>query len=188
MISYLTLVLTAMMAPLVSTMGGLVSTEVRLAQQPPAAVAPSPRTGDGWSLVGVYLGDITADQARSLGLTENGGAVVGMVEDGSPAARAGILPNDCILTLDGVTITNRLRFFQALVDTAPGSRVRLVILRAGERIQVEVETGMRPSPALLQRRRLFSEADSMLRVAEENQRQAEDALARGDLTGAARYR
>jgi predicted metalloprotease with PDZ domain len=146
------------------------------------------RPRDGWSLVGVYLGDVTDDRAREMGLVETSGVIVGMVEEGSPAAGAGILPNDCILTLDGVTINNRLQFFRTMVNTAPGRKVRLGILRGGQRLEIEVETGERPSPALLQRRRLFSEADSMLRMADENRRLAEDSLARGDQAGATRYR
>ncbi|NBO63986.1 MAG: PDZ domain-containing protein [Acidobacteria bacterium] len=143
---------------------------------------------DGWSTVGVYLGDMTIDRARDLGLVETAGVIVGMVEPGSPAAAAGIQPNDCILTLDGVAIVNRLQFFQAMVSTPPGKKIGLGLLRNGESLQVIVETGERPSPAGQQRRRLFSEVDSMLRMAEENRKLAEEAIAKGDLAAGARFR
>ena len=158
------------------------------AQQSSSADNGTRRPRDGWSTVGVYIGDMTDDRARHLGLVETKGVIVGLVEQGSPASRAGLLPNDCILTLDGVTISNRLQFFRAMVDTVPGTKLRLGILRNGERIRIEIETSERPSPAMLHRRRLFSEADSMLRMADENRSLAQEALAKGDLAGAARYR
>src|SRR5882672_1233174 len=40
--------------------------------------------------VGLYLGDLNAERARDLGLKEIRGAVVGKVEEGSPAAGAGL--------------------------------------------------------------------------------------------------
>ncbi|NDD64073.1 MAG: PDZ domain-containing protein [Acidobacteria bacterium] len=153
-----------------------------------SSVRPRRPADEGWSLVGVYLGDMTADRARDLALPEISGVIVGKVEDGSPAAIAGILPNDCILTIDGARISNRLQFFQVLMDTSPGSLIRLGLLRAGERLDIGLKTGFRPSPALLQRRRLFSEADSMLRMAEESRRLAEESLAKGDQATAARHR
>ena len=74
-----------------------------------------------------------------------------------------------------------------MMNTAPGKRIRLGVLRSGERIQIELEVGRRLSQALLQRRRLFSEPDSMLRLADENRRLADEARAKGDEKGAVRY-
>jgi C-terminal processing protease CtpA/Prc len=149
--------------------------------------ASSSRSEPGiWGFVGVYLGDTTAEQARRLGLGELYGVIVGTVEKGSPAAGAGLQPGDCLLTLDGERILNRLQFFQAMMNTPPGKRIRLELLRKGERTDVELEVGRRFSQALLQRRRLFSEPDSMVRLAEENRRMAEEARAKGDEKGAAR--
>ena len=140
-----------------------------------------------WGFVGVYLGDTTAEQARRLGLGEVYGVMVGTVEKGSPAAVAGLQSGDCLLTLDGEKILNRLQFFQIMMNTSPGKRIRLGVLRLGERIQIELEVGRRLSQALLQRRRLFSEPDSMVRLADENRRLAEEARAKGDEKGAVRY-
>lgn len=150
--------------------------------------AQTTRSDDGgWGYLGVYLGDLTADRASSLGLADWRGVVVGMVERGSPAAKAGLRQNDCLLTIDSRPIVNRLQFFQSLMVTPPGTKLRLGVLRDGERQEIEVEIGMRLSPAMAQRRRLFDEADALLRSAEENRRMAEEARAKGDEKGAARF-
>ena len=61
------------------------------------------------------------------------------------------------------------------------------MLRDGARQEIEVEIGMRLSPAMAQRRRLFDEADALLRSAEENRRMAEEARAKGDEKAASRF-
>ncbi|MFM8392983.1 MAG: S1C family serine protease, partial [Acidobacteriota bacterium] len=153
----------------------------------PGAAIPSRPEPGVWGFVGVYLGDTTAEQARRLGLGEIYGVIVGTVEKGSPAAVAGLQSGDCLLSLDGEKILNRLQFFQIMMNTPPGKRIRLGLLRTGERLEVELEVGKRLSQALLQRRRLFSEPDSMVRLADENRRLADEARAKGDEKGAARF-
>jgi serine protease Do len=50
--------------------------------------------------LGMALEDITPDIAQRLGLTDTSGVVVVQIEDGSPAAEAGIQPGDVILEVD----------------------------------------------------------------------------------------
>src|SRR5262245_48407730 len=47
---------------------------------------PPPKQVGGGAYLGVYVGDVTADRASKFGLKEIRGAVVGTVEEGSPAA------------------------------------------------------------------------------------------------------
>jgi serine protease Do len=54
--------------------------------------------------LGMALEDITPDIAKRLGLTETSGVVVVQVEEGSPAAEAGIRPGDVIIEVDQKTI------------------------------------------------------------------------------------
>jgi serine protease Do len=56
--------------------------------------------------LGMSMEDITPDIAKRLGLTETSGVVVVQVEDGSPAAEAGVRPGDIILEVDQKTIAS----------------------------------------------------------------------------------
>lgn len=163
---------------------------VLIGQTPATAQNEAPRSSaaGGWGYVGVYLGDMTADRARELGLSELTGAIVGKVEEGSPAARAGIKESDCILTFNGQIIRNRLQFFQMLMAATPGARVTLGINRWGTPLQVEVELGRRRPQLMEERQRLFSEAEALLVSAEERKREAEEFQARGDEKGATKLR
>jgi serine protease Do len=98
--------------------------------------------------LGVYLGDVNEERARGLNLPETRGAVVGKVEESSPAAKAGIQENDVILAFNDHPVRNRGEFFGMLIESAPGSKVTLSISRAGERQKISVELGRRSLPPL----------------------------------------
>src|SRR5262245_24654099 len=102
--------------------------------------------------LGVYLGDVNEERARGLNLPETRGAVVGKVEESSPAAKAGIQENDVILAFNDRPVRNRVEFFGLLIESAPGSKVTLSISRGGERRNISVELGRRslPPPDVLQ--------------------------------------
>jgi serine protease Do len=153
----------------------------------PATDSPR-RMASQWGYLGVYLGDLTADRAKGLGLESTVGAMVGKVEAGSPAEKAGIREDDCLLALAGEPILNRLDFFQRIMDIAPGTRVRLDLLRAGARQQVAIEVGGRRPRGDDPLRTLFNDAEAMLVSAEEYQREANELAAKGDLAGAEKAR
>lgn len=152
------------------------------------APAPQRRMVSQWGYLGVYLGDVTPDRAKGLGLEAPTGALVGKVEPGSPAEKAGIREDDCLLALDGEPISNRLAFFQRVMDVTPGTRVRIDLQRAGTRQLVEVEVGGRRPQGDDPLRALFNEAEAMLVSAEDYQREANELAAKGDLAGAQRAR
>ena len=59
--------------------------------------------------VGIRAMDLNPTYARIQGLTSTKGAVVTSVEDGSPAAKAGIRVEDVILEINGRPVESRLR-------------------------------------------------------------------------------
>jgi serine protease Do len=134
----------------------------------------------GGSYLGVYLGDINEERARELKLAEARGAVVGKVEDNSPAARSGLQENDVILTYNDQQVQNRAHFFRFLVESPPGSRVALGLSYRGEHRTVTVELGRREIGFIDERQRMFSEVDAMLAAAEERRKEAEDLRKKGD--------
>ena len=71
------------------------------------------------------------------------GALVASIEAGSPAATAGVLVGDLVVELDGVAIDGPDELRTALGDR-PGAQVKLVVSRAGQRVELAVTLGSKP--------------------------------------------
>src|SRR5216683_14110 len=80
----------------------------------------------------------------ALGLPGDGGLIIVMVEPDGPAARAGLLLGDVLVTLDGVP-TGDLEDVQAqLGGERIGNTVTALVVRAGARAEVRITVGERP--------------------------------------------
>jgi serine protease Do len=84
-------------------------------------------------------------QPLSDGVGEKEGALVGGTIDGSPAARAGILPGDVLLSFDGHAVTVRFDeevpiFNRLVMDVPVGREIEAVVLRGGKRVTVRMTT------------------------------------------------
>jgi putative serine protease PepD len=80
-----------------------------------------------------------------VGTASNGGAVVGSVHSGTPAARAGLRAGDVIIKIDGSSIGSASELQQAIDARKPGDDVALVVRRNGATRTVHVTLGTRPS-------------------------------------------
>jgi serine protease Do len=89
--------------------------------------------------LGVTVQTVTSDIAASLGLKENGGAIVSSVGEGSAAERAGLKRGDVILSFNGQPVhdTNSLR--NRVADAGPGSTADVVINRDGAEKKLAVK-------------------------------------------------
>src|SRR4051812_4986684 len=89
--------------------------------------------------LGVTVQNVTSDMAASLGLKENGGAIVSGVGEGSAAERAGLKRGDVILSFNGQPVhdTNSLR--NRVADSGPGSTADVVINRDGAEKKLAVK-------------------------------------------------
>ena len=83
----------------------------------------------GRTVVGVNLTPISPEIARTLGLPDASGAVVDIVEAGSPALEAGLREGDVIRGIDGARVTDVDSMRAAVGAVKPGTPVRLDILR-----------------------------------------------------------
>ncbi len=81
--------------------------------------------------IGVAIEPVDKDVAESLGLPRPGGALVRGVEDGSPAAKAGIEPGDIILRFDGKAIEKSADLPRIVGNTKPGTRAAVEVWRRG---------------------------------------------------------
>jgi serine protease Do len=97
-----------------------------------------------------YLGlaaqDVDAETADLLGLKEAAGAVVSMVESGSPADKAGLKVHDVLLAIDGKKIQSYDVFRNEVAKLSPGSKVRLDVSRRGKAVELTATLGERPNP------------------------------------------
>jgi S1-C subfamily serine protease len=73
------------------------------------------------------------------------GAVITSVQDGTPAAEAGIEADDLVVAADGAAIDGATGLIAAIRDLGPGDSTTLTILRDGEPIEVTVTLVERPA-------------------------------------------
>ncbi|MHA7871472.1 MAG: Do family serine endopeptidase [Hyphococcus sp.] len=104
-------------------------------------------TRRGW--LGVQIDDITPQVASTLGLRAGEGAVVTVVRPNSPAADAGIQPNDIILEFNRRQIASVRDLTRAVADTPVGSKAPMIIMRDGERMRVMVTVDRRETRQML---------------------------------------
>jgi serine protease Do len=83
------------------------------------------------SRIGVSIQDVNAQLAESFGLDRPRGALVGMVEDDGPGAKAGIKAGDVILKVDGTEIDQSAQLPGLIAGKKPGSSVDIEVWREG---------------------------------------------------------
>jgi serine protease Do len=82
--------------------------------------------------IGVGIVNVNRDLAESLGLGKAQGAAVLNVEEGSPAAKAGLEAGDVILKIDGRPIEGSSDLSRTIRGMKPGSKVRLTVWHDGK--------------------------------------------------------
>jgi serine protease Do len=97
----------------------------------------------GW--LGVQAQPVTPEIADSLGLKEARGALVAEPQANSPAAKAGIAPGDVITSIDGAPVKDARQLSKTIGSTAPGTTIKLGMLRQGEEKTLAVTLGQLPS-------------------------------------------
>lgn len=102
------------------------------------------------SYLGVTLAPIDEDFAASLGLPKRRGELVQGVQDDSPAMRAGLKPGDVVTKVGGKDVTADQSVSFLVANLQPGARVPVEVLRDGQRLDVTVTLGKRPTEAELQ--------------------------------------
>jgi PDZ domain/WD domain, G-beta repeat len=82
---------------------------------------------------------IDAARAKRLGLASGEGLAVERVIRGLSADHAGLKADDVLLQADGAPVADRTAFTDALDRLPAGGSIRLVVLRAGRRLDIELK-------------------------------------------------
>jgi len=96
----------------------------------------------GWLGVGVQ--DLTSALGEAMSLPVREGAIVLSVEEGSPAARAGLELDDAIVAVDGKPVTTAGTLTRTVALLRPGTEVTLTLYRGGQKQERKVTLGTRP--------------------------------------------
>jgi len=93
----------------------------------------------GW--LGVSIQEVTPELAKSFGLKEKKGALVGQVVSGSPAEKAGIEQGDVILEFDGKEVADSKDLPRIVASTPVGKGVTVKLSRNGKLVDRQVKVG-----------------------------------------------
>lgn len=126
--------------------GGLGAQQPEVIQAPGGAQVYEYHLGGG-SYLGVNLAEIDTARARELKLREPSGVEITRVEDGSPAEKAGLKPNDVVLEYNGQRVDGMEQFGRLVRETPGGREVKLVIIRNGATQTIVAAVGVRKARA-----------------------------------------
>ena len=95
----------------------------------------------GW--IGIVPEDLPEQQAQQLGLGQ-AAVVIDNLYVGSPAERAGLLPGDLLLDIDGTALRSAQDALGRIASRQPGTSVVLRGMRAGRAFEVRAQVSERP--------------------------------------------
>lgn len=95
----------------------------------------------GW--LGVRVQEMTPSLREAYELGDRSGLLISEVMDHSPADDAGLWEEDAIIKFDGQPVEKADDFARMVRKTAPGTSVKLLIIRDGEEKEVEVTLAKR---------------------------------------------
>ena len=94
--------------------------------------------------LGADLQDVTKARGGRARLESPHGAKLVKLQAGEPAEKAGLLPDDILLSLDGMEIENKAGFIAAVSGKALGAEIKFRLLRGGKEKRLAVTLGGRP--------------------------------------------
>lgn len=103
-------------------------------------------TDDGGYL-GVETINVNKENSSKYGLSSVRGVAVKSVVDDSPAAKAGIIAGDVIVSVGGEEVTSVRKLSRLVSEIAPDHEVKIGVLRSGSEMNLTATIGKRPGPA-----------------------------------------
>ncbi|OIQ85706.1 putative periplasmic serine endoprotease DegP-like precursor [mine drainage metagenome] len=91
--------------------------------------------------LGITVQTVSQQLAQSFGLSNPRGALVASVDDGSPAAKAGVKPGDIILSVNGQPINDSTDLPMVIGMMQPGSAVKLGVWSNRREVNLDAKLG-----------------------------------------------
>jgi len=91
--------------------------------------------------LGVGIQQLDQSLAQSFGLPDSSGALVGTIEKGSPAEKAGIKTGDVIRKIDGVAMNDSTDVTSRIGNAAPGTKIAIEVWRDGKPATINATVG-----------------------------------------------
>ncbi len=98
-----------------------------------------------WGYLGILPQEITRDLADALGVDPRSGILVGSVVEDAPAEKAGIKRGDIIVKFNGAEVGDVDQFRLRVAEAGVGREVPVTVLRDGQRKNLKVKLGERPT-------------------------------------------
>ena len=95
--------------------------------------------------LGATIQAVTPEIAESVGIPGKKGALVAELVPGGPAQKAGVLPGDVVLEVNGHSVKDSTDLTRQVAGSHTGDMLNLKILRDGKNISISVKSGVRPS-------------------------------------------
>jgi serine protease Do len=101
--------------------------------------------------LGATIQAVTPEIADSVGIPGKKGALVAELVPGGPAEKAGVMPGDVVLSVNGHPVKDSTDLTRQVAASHSGDTLSLVVMRAGSQKTIVVKSGVRPSEADLAR-------------------------------------
>jgi serine protease Do len=112
---------------------------INLARQIAEQIRKSGKVARGF--LGVSGEDLTPERAAEMRLPISSGALINAVGRGTPAAAAGLRPNDVVVECAGKAVDGYRRLVALISLMRPGEKAKLVLSRQGQRVETVVTLG-----------------------------------------------
>jgi serine protease Do len=94
--------------------------------------------------LGIGIQDLNQDLAKSFGLKDSKGALVGEVKEESPAEQGGLKQGDVIIGYQGTPVDDAVTLQRLVTRTAVGTTATLTVIRDGREKELTVAIGEQP--------------------------------------------
>jgi serine protease Do len=95
--------------------------------------------------IGATIQNFTPDMAEAQGLGSQKGAIVSDTVANGPSAKAGLMPGDIVVSVNGVSIKTSTELTREVAKVQPGEAIKLDVIREGKHRPIEIKSGVRPS-------------------------------------------